>query len=89
MIYKDPTNAAWVTIGKTEVINDNLNPSFVKRVRVAYLFEVVQELGFRVWDYDSPQKSEFLGEASCKLTDILVRCAPLFFFFFFFFFLLF
>jgi Ca2+-dependent lipid-binding protein len=52
--------------------SDNLNPNFVKKVRISYLFEIVQELTFRVLDYDSKQKSELIGEARCKLTDILL-----------------
>jgi hypothetical protein len=51
VFMKDPLTNTWHKSGQTEVIDDNLNPSFTTRVKVPYLFEVVQELQFRVWDY--------------------------------------
>ncbi len=38
-LCRDVSCRQWVKIGATEVINDNLNPKFVKSIVVKYMFE--------------------------------------------------
>jgi hypothetical protein len=71
VLAKDPDTGRVDVVGSTEVVADNLNPDFVRPVRVPYLFEVVQQLTFRVLDHDG-QTSELVGDASCTLTDLVL-----------------
>ena len=45
-------NSNWVPIGKTETIQNNLNPDFKEKVTVRYYFEKVQKIRFVVVDDD-------------------------------------
>eukprot|EP01119_Soliformovum_irregulare_P011920 TRINITY_DN3051_c0_g1_i1.p1 TRINITY_DN3051_c0_g1~~TRINITY_DN3051_c0_g1_i1.p1 ORF type:complete len:604 (+),score=195.97 TRINITY_DN3051_c0_g1_i1:84-1895(+) len=62
-------------IGRTEMINDNLNPRFVKQIRIDYHFEAIQKLRFLVVDIDEPngplEKQDVIGELECKVSDIV------------------
>lgn len=51
----------WKLIGETEVIDDNLNPDFVKTIKFPYYFQKTQNLKFEVFDFDPPDKLEFIG----------------------------
>lgn len=42
----------WVKIGQTEVIHDNLNPEFVKKIPVDYHFEEQEKFKVEVYDSD-------------------------------------
>lgn len=57
-------------IGRTEQINDNLNPEWVKKFLINYNFETVQKMKFEVWDQD-PDDNDFLGEFETTLADIV------------------
>ena len=46
----------WQMIGKTEVIHDNLNPEFVRKILVDYHFE--QSDRFKVEVYDSDDETQ-------------------------------
>lgn len=52
MLIKE-ANGVLRELGRTEVICNNLNPSFVKTIPMVYKFEEVQTLVFRVYDVDS------------------------------------
>lgn len=67
---KESGQDAYFEIGRTEKINDNLNPEWVKKFHINYSFETVQKIKFEVWDED-PKKSEFLGELETTLADIV------------------
>ncbi|XP_044472152.1 protein BONZAI 3-like [Mangifera indica] len=71
-------------IGRTEVIMNNLNPVWIEKISIAYQFEIVQPLVFRVYDVDTkyhnvPVKTlklndqDFLGEATCVLSEIVTK----------------
>uniref|UniRef100_A0A6N2LWT5 C2 domain-containing protein n=1 Tax=Salix viminalis TaxID=40686 RepID=A0A6N2LWT5_SALVM len=71
-------------VGRTEVILNNLNPTWIQKITISYQFEVVQPLVFQIYDVDTsyhnkPVKSlkledqDFLGEASCVLSEIVTR----------------
>lgn len=71
----DPSSP-WMEIGRTEMIKDNLNPTFVTPIRVSYRFETVQTIKFSCFDIDdprgSPQSQDFEGEAITTLAEIII-----------------
>jgi len=62
-------------IGRTECINDNLNPVWQKKIIMDYNFEERQILKLCVYDSDSSASSladhDFLGSAECSLGEIV------------------
>jgi hypothetical protein len=43
-------NGLWQEVGRTEVVQNNLNPVFKKKVEMDYTFEKQQQLKFLVYD---------------------------------------
>lgn len=70
-VYIANQGGQFASVGQTETIQDNLNPNFSKSFTVDYIFEVKQQIRFEVWDYDSPQKSDFLGAVSTQIGAIV------------------
>ncbi|KAI4364385.1 hypothetical protein MLD38_020482 [Melastoma candidum] len=71
-------------LGRTEVIMNSLDPSWIEKIPVTYHFEVIQHLVFQVYDVDTryhnvPPKAlklheqQFLGEATCVLSEIVTK----------------
>ncbi|KAJ0079554.1 hypothetical protein Patl1_22786 [Pistacia atlantica] len=84
VVYMKKRNGTLEEIGRNEVILNNLNPSWVEKISIAYQFEIVQLLVFHVYDVDTkyhnlPVKmlklkdQDFLGEASCALSEIITK----------------
>eukprot|EP00743_Colponemidia_sp_Colp-15_P003369 GILK01003642.1.p1 GENE.GILK01003642.1~~GILK01003642.1.p1 ORF type:complete len:599 (-),score=69.60 GILK01003642.1:100-1779(-) len=67
-------NNAWIPIGRTEIIWNNLNPDFTKTFIVEYFFEEIQQLMFKVYDVDNDTPSladdDFIGQATCTIGEI-------------------
>jgi len=65
----------WREFGRTETIDNTLNPDFVKKFVVNYFFEERQNVRFDVYDVDSKSadltQHDFLGSASCSLGEIV------------------
>ena len=65
----------WISKGFTEVIENNLNPDFVKNFELPYMFEEHQYLKFRVYDSDdgtvSAKHQNFIGETECTIGEIV------------------
>uniref|UniRef100_A0A672ILU9 Copine-3 n=1 Tax=Salarias fasciatus TaxID=181472 RepID=A0A672ILU9_SALFA len=65
----------WSEIGRTEKIQNCLNPKFSKALLLDYYFEMVQKLRFEVYDIDSDngslQDADFLGALECTLGQIV------------------
>uniref|UniRef100_A0A8C5HVA4 Copine-5-like n=1 Tax=Gouania willdenowi TaxID=441366 RepID=A0A8C5HVA4_GOUWI len=61
--------------GRTEVIDNTLNPDFVRKYILDYFFEEKQNLRFDVFDIDSKSpdlaKHDFLGQVHCTLGEIV------------------
>ncbi len=57
-------------VGRTERIDDNLNPEWVKKFILNFNFESVQKMKFEVWDVD-PDGQDFLGQFETTLADIV------------------
>ncbi|XP_057230342.1 copine-5-like isoform X9 [Malurus melanocephalus] len=61
--------------GRTEVIDNSLNPDFLRKFVLDYYFEERQNLRFDLYDVDSKSpdlsKHDFLGQAFCTLGEIV------------------
>ncbi|XP_010896167.1 copine-8 [Esox lucius] len=68
-------NREWREFGRTEVIDNTLNPDFVRKFVVDYFFEERQNLRFDLYDLDSKSdnlsKHDFLGQAFCTLGEVV------------------
>uniref|UniRef100_A0A672NTG8 Copine 8 n=1 Tax=Sinocyclocheilus grahami TaxID=75366 RepID=A0A672NTG8_SINGR len=66
---------AYCTFGRTEVIDNTLNPDFVRKFILDYFFEERQNLKFDLYDVDSKStnlsKHDFLGQACCTLGEVV------------------
>ncbi|XP_037031088.1 copine-9-like [Bradysia coprophila] len=67
---KDSHQDRYFEVGRTERIDDNLNPEWVKKFILNYNFETVQKIKFEVWDVD-PDGQDFLGQLETTLADIV------------------
>uniref|UniRef100_A0A8C9SQQ4 Copine 5 n=1 Tax=Scleropages formosus TaxID=113540 RepID=A0A8C9SQQ4_SCLFO len=65
----------WKEFGRTEVIDNTLNPDFVQKYILDYFFEEKQNLRFDLYDVDSKSpdlsKHDFLGQIYCTLGEIV------------------
>lgn len=65
----------WQEFARTEVVNNDLNPEWVKIFRIMYVFEIRQPLLFRVYDVDCADEDlshhDYIGEASIELSQIV------------------
>ncbi|KAG5837824.1 hypothetical protein ANANG_G00217120 [Anguilla anguilla] len=70
----------WREFGRTEVIDNTLNPDFVRKYILDYFFEEKQNLRFDLYDVDSKspdlskhpsELSDFLGQVFCTLGEIV------------------
>ncbi|KAM6973457.1 copine-8-like [Aplochiton taeniatus] len=68
-------NREWREFARTEVIDNTLNPDFVRKFIVDYFFEERQNLRFDLYDLDSKSdnlsKHDFLGQAFCTLGEVV------------------
>ncbi|KAI5094142.1 copine-8 [Silurus meridionalis] len=68
-------NKEWREFGRTEIIDNTLNPDFVRKFILDYFFEERQNLRFDLYDVDSKStnlsKHDFLGQAYCTLGEIV------------------
>ncbi|XP_042453755.1 protein BONZAI 3-like [Zingiber officinale] len=71
-------------LGRTEVIMNNLSPSWITKFTINYQFEIVQHLVIRVYDVDTkyfniPVKTinlneqDYLGEASFAMSELVTK----------------
>ena len=63
MKVKNSLHGNYIDYGKTEVIDNNLNPKWVKHFTIDYFFEGTQWLMFEVWDEDDENDHELIGMA--------------------------
>ncbi|XP_019852495.1 PREDICTED: copine-9-like isoform X2 [Amphimedon queenslandica] len=67
----------WIKLGRTELIENNLNPKFATTFTLKYHFEEIQDLKFIVYDIDdkkhidNPKNQDIIGEMTCTLADIV------------------
>ena len=69
------SSLAWQEYGRTEVLQNTLNPEFSTKVLIGYRFEEQQKLKFKIYDVDSNnpilENHDFLGETECSLGQIV------------------
>uniref|UniRef100_A0A5B6Z3W1 Uncharacterized protein n=1 Tax=Davidia involucrata TaxID=16924 RepID=A0A5B6Z3W1_DAVIN len=84
VIYTKGRDGSLQELGRTEVVLNSLNPLWITKHTIAYHFEVVQTLVFRVYDVDTQfhdlevkmlklDEQQFLGEATCALSEIVPK----------------
>ncbi|XP_061113259.1 copine-9-like [Conger conger] len=66
----------WREFGRTEVIDNTLNPDFVRKFVLDFFFEEKQNLRFDVYNVDSRSSNiskhkDFLGQTFCTLGEII------------------
>ncbi|XP_074490161.1 copine-8-like [Sebastes fasciatus] len=66
----------WREFGRTEVIDNTLNPDFVRKFVLDFFFEEKQNLRFDVYNVDTRSSNlskhkDFLGQMFCTLGEIL------------------
>lgn len=76
VLFSKADDGQWVEVGRTEVLQDNLNPSWDARFVLEYHFEIVQELKVAVYDEDSKgnpdlARHDLLGEATFTLSNLM------------------
>lgn len=54
-------HAPWIKVGETEVIDNNLNPQWIKHFNVKYIFHKDVELWFQVWHVESEEEKRLIG----------------------------
>jgi len=71
----------WNEIDKTEVIQNNPNPRFIKPIVVEYHFEEWQPIKFLVLDIDKANgkitDQDYIGEFECDLAEIITSTETL------------
>ncbi|KAH7731066.1 Copine-8 [Aphelenchoides avenae] len=75
LVRKPDEQPYYEEIGRTETIQNSLNPQWNKKIYVNYYFEEKQQLRFELYDIDSPSQElthhDFLGRADTELADIV------------------
>uniref|UniRef100_A0A8K9XN25 Copine Vb n=1 Tax=Oncorhynchus mykiss TaxID=8022 RepID=A0A8K9XN25_ONCMY len=74
-VYMSEREIDMYNFGRTEVIDNTLNPDFVRKYILDYFFEEKQNLRFDLYDVDSKSpdlsKHDFLGQVFCTLGEIV------------------
>ncbi|KAK6748025.1 hypothetical protein RB195_000940 [Necator americanus] len=68
-------NGHWKECGRTERLQNSLNPEWATQIRIEYFFEEKQSMKFEVYDIDSKSTElsahDFLGRMECDLAEIV------------------
>jgi Ca2+-dependent lipid-binding protein len=64
-------NRQWAEYGKTEIIDNNLNPDFATSFPIDFIFEQQQHLKFKCVDIDGKNDYDFIGECETTLSKIV------------------
>uniref|UniRef100_A0AAX7UA37 C2 domain-containing protein n=1 Tax=Astatotilapia calliptera TaxID=8154 RepID=A0AAX7UA37_ASTCA len=73
--HTDSSHSSFICFGRTEVIDNTLNPDFVRKFVLDFFFEEKQNLRFDVYNVDTRSsnlsKHDFLGQMFCTLGEII------------------
>ncbi|GMH16704.1 hypothetical protein Nepgr_018545 [Nepenthes gracilis] len=83
VVYIKSRDGTLEELGRTEVVLNSLDPTWITKVNVTYHFEVMQILVFHIYDVDTQfhnvdvkmlklDEQQFLGEASCALSEVVI-----------------
>lgn len=70
-IKNSPTASTWTLVGKTETIDNNLNPDFKTTIETFYQFEVSQSVRIEVVDMDGKDNYEQIGFVDTQLANLV------------------
>ncbi|XP_037031089.1 copine-8-like [Bradysia coprophila] len=70
VFMKESHQDRYFEVGRTEPIDDNLSPEWVKKFILNYNFETIQKIRFEVWDKD-PSGTDFIGEYESTMAEIV------------------
>jgi len=70
-IKNSPTASTWTLVGKTETIDNNLNPDFKTTIEVFYQFEVSQTVRIEVVDMEGKDSFEQIGIIETSLGSLV------------------
>jgi len=77
LYVKDSKSKQWLCFGKTETIDNTLEPHFQKKFVLHYKFEERQQLRFDVYDSDNDSANldehDFIGSMECSLGEIITQ----------------
>merc|ERR1711887_491620 len=77
LYVKDSRSKQWHCFGKTETIDNTLEPNFEKKFVLHYKFEERQQLRFDVYDSDSNSANledhDFIGSMECSLGEVITQ----------------
>ena len=68
---KNSVSSQYIDQGRTETIDNNLNPKWIKYFTVEYQPEETQWLLFEVYDDDDDEDHELIGKCEVRLSDII------------------
>ncbi|XP_062376721.1 copine-3 isoform X1 [Sardina pilchardus] len=75
VLLMNSSESQWFEVGRTEKVQNCLNPKFAKKFMLDYYFEVVQKVKFGIYDIDNATvdlgDDDFLGEFECTLGQIV------------------
>ena len=67
------TYGTFKPLGETEVVDNNLNPQWVKHFLVTYRFQADTELWFQVWNYNNVNDKDLIGDCKFMLSDLMTN----------------
>lgn len=75
MFMKDIKTNTYYELGRTETLDNQLNPDFATKFTVTYYFEELQSIKFEIYDVDSASRNlkdhDFIGSLECTLGELV------------------
>ncbi|XP_042255462.1 copine-3-like isoform X1 [Thunnus thynnus] len=75
VLLMNSAESQWYELGRTEKVQNCLNPKFAKKFVIDYYFEIVQKLRFGIYDIDNKtidlSDDDFLGQLECTLGQVV------------------
>nr|XP_034317442.1 copine-8 isoform X1 [Crassostrea gigas] len=75
MFMKDIKTNTYYELGRTETLDNQLNPDFATKFTVTYYFEELQSTKFEIYDVDSASRNlkdhDFMGSLECTLGELV------------------
>lgn len=75
MFMKDIKANTYYELGRTETLDNQLNPDFATKFTVTYYFEELQSIKFEIYDVDSASRNlkdhDFIGSLECTLGELV------------------
>lgn len=65
-------HATWKLNGETEVIDNNLNPKWIKHFCVWFIFIRDIDLWFQVYNYNELGNNDLIGEVEISLSQLML-----------------